>query len=268
MLVSSAIIFLFLSSIAYALAASVAAAAAATGSTGAGTARAADGFAVVKIRRDEIYAIKLINDTPHDAAVTLTIDGLSVFAFSENAKYTHWVVPHKQTLTVPGWHRTNKVSDSFVVTEYAKSAVAEALSARPQTRYATVLSGGSDCAAELVLSGPGLVRLMRAVDPQAPHQVPEAVVAALDLLRAGCQPTGWGCKRPAPAYTFMEEPRKKPTRVSPVSAARSTASEDGAETAASKGIPAMTAFCTSSNDARPLTIRTVSRRGSRPDSRA
>ena len=55
------------------------------------------------------------------------VASLNVFAFSENSDYTHWIVPRKQTLMVPGWHRTNKVSDSFVVTEYAKSAVAEAL---------------------------------------------------------------------------------------------------------------------------------------------
>jgi hypothetical protein len=92
-----------------------------------GAARDDDGFAFLKIRRDEIYAVKLINDSAHDAAVTLTIDGLNVFAFSENTNYTHWMIPPRQTLTVPGWHRTNKVSDSFQVTEYAKSAAAEKL---------------------------------------------------------------------------------------------------------------------------------------------
>ena len=86
-----------------------------------------DGLAFVKIGRGETYAIKLINDSPFDAAVVLTIDGLNVFAFSENKNYSHWIVPSKQTLTVPGWHRTNQVSDSFLVTEYARSAVAEAL---------------------------------------------------------------------------------------------------------------------------------------------
>jgi hypothetical protein len=86
-----------------------------------------DGLAFVKLLRDELYAIKLINDSPSDAAVTVTIDGLNVFAFSANTNYTHYIVPSKQTLTVPGWHRTNAVSDSFVVTEYAKSAVAESL---------------------------------------------------------------------------------------------------------------------------------------------
>jgi hypothetical protein len=86
-----------------------------------------DGLAFVKIGRGETYAVKLINDSPFDAAVALTIDSLSVFAFSENKNYSHWIVPSKQTLTVPGWHRTNQVSDTFLITEYAKSVVAEAL---------------------------------------------------------------------------------------------------------------------------------------------
>ena len=86
-----------------------------------------DGFAFLKIKRGEVYAVRLINDSPHDAAVTLSVDGLGAFAFSENANYTHFVVPSKKALTVPGWHRTNKVSDSFQVTEYARSAAAEKL---------------------------------------------------------------------------------------------------------------------------------------------
>jgi hypothetical protein len=86
-----------------------------------------DGLAFVKIGRGETYAVKLINDSPFDAAVVLTIDGLNVFAFSENKNYSFWIVPSKQTLTIPGWHRTNAKADSFLVTEYARSAVAEAL---------------------------------------------------------------------------------------------------------------------------------------------
>ncbi|MEX0585148.1 MAG: hypothetical protein WD176_00795, partial [Pirellulales bacterium] len=39
-----------------------------------------DGLAFCKIARNEIYGIRLINNSPHDAAVTLSIDGLSVFA--------------------------------------------------------------------------------------------------------------------------------------------------------------------------------------------
>ncbi len=86
-----------------------------------------DGFAFLKIKRGETYEVRLINDSPHDAAVTLTVDGLSVFAFSTNKGYTHWIVPAKSSLTVPGWHGTNLVSDSFQVGEYSKSAAAEKL---------------------------------------------------------------------------------------------------------------------------------------------
>jgi len=87
-----------------------------------------DGFAFLKIKRGETYEVRLINDSPHDAAVTLTVDGLSVFAFSDNKAYTHWIVPSKGSLTVPGWHRSNVVSDSFQVGDYAKSPAEEKLS--------------------------------------------------------------------------------------------------------------------------------------------
>ena len=49
----------------------------------------------------------------------------------------------------------------------------------------------------------------------------------------------------------MLNPRAEvnPTSVSPVSVASCTARDDGADTATSIPIPAITAFCTSSNDA-------------------
>ena len=50
----------------------------------------------------------------------------------------------------------------------------------------------------------------------------------------------------------------------PRSAARETASDDGAPTAASTGHPATAAFCTSSNESRPLTQRIEFASGSRP----
>jgi hypothetical protein len=66
----------------------------------------------------------------------------------------------------------------------------------------------------------------------------------------------------------MAVPRRNPTSVIPVSTASSTASDDGAETAASTGTPAIAAFCTSSNDARPETISTWPAAGTRPCSSA
>ena len=70
---------------------------------------------------------KLINDSDTDAAVTLTVDGLNMFAFSENSDYRYVIVRKKSQGVIPGWHITNRRSDSFKVTEYAKSAVAQLL---------------------------------------------------------------------------------------------------------------------------------------------
>ena len=50
--------------------------------------------------------------------------------------------------------------------------------------------------------------------------------------------------------------------------ARSTANDDGADTAASTGTPAITAFWVISNDARPLTSNTLPLNGIRPASTA
>ena len=61
----------------------------------------------------------------------------------------------------------------------------------------------------------------------------------------------------------MESPRRKPTSVIPTSSANSAASDDGADTAASTGMPAISAFCASSKLARLETISTVPVRGRR-----
>jgi hypothetical protein len=90
------------------------------------------GLAFVPIHRDEIYAVRLINEAPFEAAVTLTIDGINVFAFSDvknpstgAPRYAQWVVPPRARAEIQGWHRTNELSESFLVTEYAKSAAGE-----------------------------------------------------------------------------------------------------------------------------------------------
>jgi hypothetical protein len=87
------------------------------------------GQAMLPIGRGEVYAVKLINDSKYDAAVQLTIDGVNVFAFSENKGYTVVIVPAGSTGVVPGWHRSNDRSDAFQVAEYAKSVAAQGLGA-------------------------------------------------------------------------------------------------------------------------------------------
>ncbi len=83
------------------------------------------GLAFVPIKRGQRYSVTLVNDADEDAAVTLTIDGLNVFAFSNNKDYKFVIIPKKSRGRVSGWHRTNEVSDSFLITELAKGAAAE-----------------------------------------------------------------------------------------------------------------------------------------------
>lgn len=95
-----------------------------------------DGQAFVDIQSDEVYAIRVHNNfkadgIPYDSAVSVSIDGIDVFTFSEirNPKtkqplYKHFIVS-PGTAAIPGWHKTNDVADSFLVTEYGKGAASQ-----------------------------------------------------------------------------------------------------------------------------------------------
>jgi hypothetical protein len=87
-------------------------------------ARVEEGLAFVPLARDEVYAVRLINGANHEAGVALSIDGLSMFAFSENSTARYMIVPPKGSVTVVGWHRSIRESNEFVITSYAKGAVA------------------------------------------------------------------------------------------------------------------------------------------------
>lgn len=93
-----------------------------------------DGLAFAKINRGESYIVKAYNDTDQEMAVRLTIDGLNIFTFSDirfkdgpkkgdPLHQVYLIKPHS-SIAIKGWHRTYESSDSFVVTEYAKTAAA------------------------------------------------------------------------------------------------------------------------------------------------
>jgi hypothetical protein len=100
-------------------------------------ARVADGQAFVDVKRGELYELRLHNTTGSEAGVTVTIDGLDAFAFSEvrdpktgRPRYSHYIVKPGGTATVVGWHLRDKPPDnyaSFLVTEYGKGASARAV---------------------------------------------------------------------------------------------------------------------------------------------
>jgi hypothetical protein len=101
-------------------------------------AKVANGLASVPLTRGEVFGVRLVNRSKLDAAVTLTIDGLSLYAFSDvkdattgRPRYTVVVVGPGEEVFLPGWHRTNEASDAFVITDYARSAAAELKSTAP-----------------------------------------------------------------------------------------------------------------------------------------
>jgi hypothetical protein len=85
------------------------------------------GNAFVSLGNDDVYAVRLINDSEHAAAVTLAIDGLSMFAFSENPQDRNSlvIVPAHGQETIRGWFRTTEESNEFLVAELAKAAVSK-----------------------------------------------------------------------------------------------------------------------------------------------
>ena len=82
-----------------------------------------DNLAFLNIARGEVYAVRALNKSKFDAAMTLTIDGLNMFAFSDNKAYEFAIIPAASEGIILGWHRNNEVSDAFQVSEYSKSAV-------------------------------------------------------------------------------------------------------------------------------------------------
>jgi len=77
----------------------------------------------VGIAENELFAVRLINDSDHEAAVNLSIDGINCFHFSKT-KSTYWIVPAKSTVRIEGWHKDNSKSVEFKVTGYADTAAA------------------------------------------------------------------------------------------------------------------------------------------------
>jgi hypothetical protein len=86
------------------------------------------GLAFVEIGKEQVYAIRIINDSPHLAGVILTIDGINTLAFSKNPDFVQtgkWVVAPKAVGLVKGWHDFKNNAFAFKVTDYGNSAAAE-----------------------------------------------------------------------------------------------------------------------------------------------
>ncbi len=95
-----------------------------------------DGEAFVQLDRGDEYAIVIHNNSDREIGVNITIDGLSVFAFSEvrkpdsnEPKYTHYILSPGLVQSIEGWHFRDQPPNNyhaFLVTELGKGASARA----------------------------------------------------------------------------------------------------------------------------------------------
>ncbi len=101
-----------------------------------------DGLAFAPVPRDREYMVRLVNRSPLDMAVRLTIDGISVFSFFEQKHPARLpdgkpnprrgqpacellLVKAGGDLTVPGWVISPSKVLGFKVTDYPRTAVAQ-----------------------------------------------------------------------------------------------------------------------------------------------
>ena len=82
-----------------------------------------NGRSFVPLQKTEEYVVRLHTRSAYEAAVELTIDGLSVFAFSEEGNFgARFLIPPGRSIDIPGWYFTTRDSRAFVITSYPDSA--------------------------------------------------------------------------------------------------------------------------------------------------
>ena len=88
------------------------------------------GLPFAPLNPNDIYAVRLINDAPHETAVDLRIDGVNCFEFTNvgngKSKPAFWILKPKSQLDVLGWHMNNEKSLEFkVVVDFSETAAAK-----------------------------------------------------------------------------------------------------------------------------------------------
>jgi hypothetical protein len=85
-----------------------------------------NGRSFVSLAKGDEYVIRLINRAPFEAAVNLTIDGLSMYTFAEdNTGATQVLVPPNSFVEIPGWYCTTSLTKAFLITGYPESAAGQ-----------------------------------------------------------------------------------------------------------------------------------------------
>ena len=151
------------------------------------TASLVEGLPFVGIERGEVYEVRVVNDSNQEIAVSLAIDGIDQFTFSEDRKpdgtpkFSHWIVgPAKDKkpgeVLIVGWHKTADPSRkdnvlSFLVTEYGKGTSVK-FPTRAQGKIGTITVGIS----RSYVPGPNAPRSASETGFGPPREVKQEVV--------------------------------------------------------------------------------------------
>jgi len=87
-----------------------------------------NGLAKVNLGADDVYAIRLYNGSQHPVGCRLTIDGINIFALSENPSFASsnviMALKANGAFLIKGWHHSDELSHEFRVTNYGDTAAA------------------------------------------------------------------------------------------------------------------------------------------------
>jgi hypothetical protein len=78
-----------------------------------------NGMPFLKVQPGEAVAVRIINEAGHDVASTVTVDGLSMFAFRDDPsdKNQHVIVTAHTAGDILGWFRNSAKSSAFLVAD-------------------------------------------------------------------------------------------------------------------------------------------------------
>ena len=106
--------------------------------------RLQDGLPFVDLAQNDLYEVRIHNNSKLEVAVTLSVDGLDAFYFADaqhrkddgTPSFTNFIIKPNDNLTIPGWFQKLKPPDnylSFLVAEHGKGAISKAgISSRVQ----------------------------------------------------------------------------------------------------------------------------------------
>ncbi|GAB4141113.1 MAG: hypothetical protein Tsb009_10800 [Planctomycetaceae bacterium] len=98
----------------------------------------------VDLNESDIYGVRLINNSKHEAAVDLRIDGVGCFAFS-SSKSKYWLVAPGEKVDILGWHRDQNVTTEFKVVSNFPDTAAAKLNLRPSPSIGLITASFSAC---------------------------------------------------------------------------------------------------------------------------